>query len=84
MTIEEKMEYARKTYPAGTKFISPYSGKQFISKGIVHRSAFDKNFVVVEVQGSIAGKKYVFHRGEWAKIVHKILTKEELITKLFE
>ena len=76
------LKQAKKRYPKGTRFISPISGKQFVSTGKMSYTFFD-NCIMDE--GNAVGP-YVCEDLKWAEIIKpkETMTKEEALKKIEE
>lgn len=62
MNSEELLAIARQSYPKGTKFICPYSKKEYVSRG--------DYFSYSEIENSVYQPgAYFYYGGEWAEIV---------------
>jgi len=64
MTREELLEEAKRKYPIGTRYISPYSGDKKIVK--CHEDEFDWSS---STNGIHDGGSFVYYDNKWAEIL---------------
>ena len=60
---------AKSKYPEGTKFISPYSGKQYTSKGIFNVPNYPYHHDVEALVEESSCAVHVYLDKQWAEII---------------